>query len=82
MSRRLSDLHVLVVDDDDDTLDALRHLLEQAGARVSTASLGVRRLPGTVGEPPDVLLSDIGMPGEDGVSLIRQLRVSRAGPGR
>ena len=70
----LSDLHVLVVDDDDDTLDALRHLLEQAGARVSTAASASSAFQTLVGEPPDVLLSDIGMPGEDGVSLIRRVR--------
>ncbi len=70
----LAEVHVLVVDDDDDTLDALRHLLEQAGARVSTAASAVAAFQAISGEPPDVLLSDIGMPGEDGISLIRRVR--------
>jgi PAS domain S-box-containing protein len=70
----LSDLHVLVVDDDADTLDAVRHLLELAGARVSTASSASEAFDALTGEPPDVLLSDIGMPGEDGISLIRRVR--------
>jgi len=70
----LGGLHVLVVDDDDDTLDALRHLLEQSGARVSTASSASTAFQALAGEPPDVLLSDIGMPGEDGFSLIRRVR--------
>jgi signal transduction histidine kinase len=70
----LDGLHVLVVDDDDDTLDALRHLLEQSGARVSTASSASTAFLAFAGEPPDVLLSDIGMPGEDGFSLIRRVR--------
>ena len=63
-----------MVDDDDDTLDALRHLLEQSGARVSTASSASSAFQAVAGEPPDVLLSDIGMPGEDGLSLIRKVR--------
>jgi PAS domain S-box-containing protein len=70
----LSDIHVLVVDDDADTLDALRHLLELAGARVSTASSAPAAFDAIEGDPPDVLLSDIGMPGEDGISLIRRVR--------
>jgi PAS domain S-box-containing protein len=70
----LADLHVLVVDDDPDTLDAVRQLLEQAGARVSTASSAAAGFRALCGEPPDVLLSDIGMPGEDGLSLIRRVR--------
>jgi PAS domain S-box-containing protein len=70
----LSDLHVLVVDDDVDTLEAVRQLLEQAGARVSTASSASEAFQAFTGEPPDVLLSDIGMPGEDGISLIRRVR--------
>jgi CheY-like chemotaxis protein len=62
------------VDDDVDTLEALRHLLEQAGARVSTAASASDAFLALSGEPPDVLLSDIGMPGEDGISLIRRVR--------
>jgi PAS domain S-box-containing protein len=70
----LADLHVLVVDDDVDTLEAVRHLLEQAGARVSTAASASEAFHVLADEPPDVLLSDIGMPGEDGISLIRRVR--------
>jgi CheY-like chemotaxis protein len=70
----LSGLHVLVVDDDADTLEAVRHLLEQAGARVSTASTAADAFQALAGDPPDVLVSDIGMPGEDGISLIRRIR--------
>jgi len=70
----LSDLHILVVDDDVDTLEAVRQLLEQAGARVSTASSAADAFQALTGEVPDVLLSDIGMPGEDGISLIQRIR--------
>jgi CheY-like chemotaxis protein len=65
---------VLVVDDDADTLDAVRHLLEQAGARVSTAGSAADAFRCVEEARPDVLLSDIGMPGEDGCSLIRRVR--------
>ncbi len=70
----LDGIHVLAVDDDADTLEAVQHLLEQAGARVSTAGSAEAAFRAIEGEPPDVLLSDIGMPGEDGISLIRRVR--------
>jgi PAS domain S-box-containing protein len=70
----LADLDVLVVDDDADTLEALRQLLEQAGARVSVAASTAEAFAVVRRAPPDVLLSDIGMPGEDGLSLIRRVR--------
>ena len=70
----LAGTHVLVVDDDEDTLEAVRHLLEQAGARVTAVGSAGAAFQALEGEPPDVLLSDIGMPGEDGISLIRRIR--------
>ena len=70
----LEALKVLVVDDDPDTLEALRHLLEQSGARVAVAASAEEALDAVRRSPPDVLLSDIGLPGEDGLSLIRRVR--------
>ncbi len=67
-------LKVLVVDDDDDTREALRLILKQNGVVVETASAAseaVERLQTTL---PDVLLSDIAMPGEDGFAFIRRVR--------
>jgi PAS domain S-box-containing protein len=75
----LEALRVLVVDDDPDTLEALRHILEQSGARVAVAASAEEALDAVRRAPPDVLLSDIGLPGEDGLSLIR--RVRGLGPG-
>ena len=70
----LEGLHVLLVDDEPDTRDMLRHLLEGCKARVSVAT-SVREALEVLGrEHPDVLLSDIGMPGEDGYTLIRGVR--------
>jgi len=70
----LDRLRVLVVDDDDDSLEVLREILEGAGAEVLTARSVRAALESFDGRPPDVLLSDIGMPGEDGHALIRRIR--------
>ena len=70
----LEGLHVLVVDDEPDTREMLRYLLEGCKARVSVASSAREALEMLGRQPPDVLLSDIGMPGEDGYSLIRGVR--------
>jgi signal transduction histidine kinase len=73
-SQELQDVHVLVVDDDDDCRDMLAYLLTSAGARVRAASSAAQALELLTAELPDVLVSDIGMPGEDGFSLIRNVR--------
>jgi CheY-like chemotaxis protein len=68
-------VRVLVVDDDEDTLDMCRMVLELQGATVTTATRsrdGLALL--CTGEPFDVLVSDIAMPGEDGYWLIEQVR--------
>jgi CheY-like chemotaxis protein len=70
----LADLSVLVVEDDADSRESLVRVLEQYGARVTgaaTAREGIRALEVAV---PDVLVSDIGMAGEDGYDLIRKVR--------
>jgi len=70
----LTGVRVLVVDDDPDARDVLRELLEDAGATVATtASAGeTRSVIGRI--QPHLLIADIGMPGEDGYSLIRSVR--------
>ncbi len=70
----LSALRVLIVDDDADTLEVVKELLEQAGAQVTAAASAMEALEALRAQPPDVLVSDIGMPGEDGYSLIRRIR--------
>jgi len=70
----LASLRVLVVDDDSDTRAALRHLLEAAGAEVTAAASADEALEALRRAPPDVLVSDIGMPGKDGYDLIRLIR--------
>jgi PAS domain S-box-containing protein len=72
--QRLDGLHVLVADDEDDALIMLREVLESAGARVTTAKSAEETLGLLALEAPDLLLSDIGMPGIDGFELIRRVR--------
>ena len=73
-SRPLSGLSVLVVDDEVDARDWIGQVLADGGAQVCTlgsAGEAMQRLPSF---HPDVLVSDIGMPGTDGYALIRQVR--------
>ena len=70
----LRGLHVLVVDDEEDARILLETALTQYGARVTTATSAAEALAHIERRPPDVLLSDISMPNEDGHSLIRQVR--------
>ncbi len=70
----LSKLGVLVLDDSEDTTEMLRHLLEQGGARVTTATNGVEALRLASEGDFDLVLSDISMPGMDGFEFVRRLR--------
>ena len=67
-------VRVLVVDDDPDARELLTVLLEACGMLVRTAASARAALDALCEEPPDVLVSDIGMPEEDGYSLIRKIR--------
>ncbi|OWY68855.1 hypothetical protein B7486_24370 [cyanobacterium TDX16] len=70
----LNGVRVLVVDDDTDTREFVAFLLEQAGARVNAVSSAGKGFAALTQSQPDVLLSDIGMPEEDGYMLLRQIR--------
>jgi signal transduction histidine kinase len=71
---RLVGAQVLVVDDDPDARDVLRTILEDAGARVTTSGSASETRAILSDAHPDLLIADIGMPGEDGYSLIRSIR--------
>ncbi len=71
---RLDGVHVLVVDDDADARRVLMMVLERAGAVVVTAGSAPAALEALAKARPDVLVSDLGMPDQDGFDLIRQLR--------
>ena len=74
----LTGLKVLVVDDEADARLLVKRVLEACGALVRVAGSAEQALSEIAIEKPDVLVSDIGMPGEDGYELIR--RVRRLGP--
>ena len=77
----LEGLRVLVVDDEPDALNLIKVVLERSGARVTaveSASAAWRALEETW---PDLLLLDIGMPGEDGYELMRRVRERERGRG-
>ncbi|HKP57884.1 MAG TPA: ATP-binding protein [Polyangiales bacterium] len=70
----LAGLRVLVVDDEDDARDLLRITLESCGAQVHDAGSAREALAALQAERVDVVVSDIGMPEEDGYSLVRSIR--------
>lgn len=70
----LEGLLVLVVDDDDDTRELLRAILEMSRARVLTAASAQQAFEIFTERRPSVILSDIGMPHEDGYTLIERVR--------
>ncbi len=75
----LRDVRILVVEDEKDTRDLLVTALEQCGAEVTAADSVPEALAAFDRARPDVLVSDIGFPGEDGYSLIRKVRARNGG---
>ncbi len=73
----LQGVRVLVVDDHTDARELLAMVLSSAGASVSAAASAPDALEALKREPPDVLVSDIGMPGEDGFALVRRVKALR-----
>ncbi len=71
---RLDGVRVLVVDDQPDTRELLKAMLEGCGASVTVAASTEEALGLLAQNVPDVLVSDIAMPGEDGYELIRRVR--------
>ncbi len=74
-------LTVLLVDDEADAREALRLILQQNGMVVTTAASAREAFALVERLQPDILLSDIAMPGEDGLSLIRRVRLLPPGGG-
>jgi signal transduction histidine kinase/ActR/RegA family two-component response regulator len=74
---RLQDVHVMAVDDDPDAVTLIAELLEAAGARVTTARSAEDALRAMDRDPPQVLVTDLGMPVVDGFQLIARVRAHR-----
>lgn len=70
----LSGLSVLVVDDDPDACELVALVLKRSGAQVETASSAAEAFALLNARRPDVIVSDIGMPEEDGLTFIRRVR--------
>ncbi|MDB4930804.1 MAG: hypothetical protein JWM10_3288 [Myxococcaceae bacterium] len=77
----LTGVRVLVVDDEVDARELFAMVLESCGARVTIAASAAEAFAALQRERPQVLVSDIGMPGEDGHSLIRRVRALPAAAG-
>jgi len=77
---RLDGVRVMVVEDEQDVRDFLRMSLVHYGAEVTAFETSADALVAVEAQRPDVLVSDIGMPGEDGYAFIRRVRA--LGPDR
>jgi signal transduction histidine kinase/DNA-binding response OmpR family regulator len=77
-SALLQGCDVLVVDDQTDALELVRQLLESAGATVRTVVGGRDALREFDTRPPDLLVTDLGLPGMDGYDVLRQVRARQA----
>jgi CheY-like chemotaxis protein len=80
-SSDLQGISVLVVDDEPDSNEALQTLLGSRGAEVRVAGSARQALEILDGWRPDLVVSDIGMPGEDGYALLQQIRARPAARG-
>ncbi len=74
ISGRLDGLRVLLVEDNEDTLDMLKFIFEESGAEVITATSVDDALEALERFSPGALVSDIAMPDRDGYDLIREVR--------
>jgi len=70
----LQGLKVLAVDDEADTRELIREVLKECGAEVILSRSAAEALEALEQHKPDILISDLGMPDEDGYSLITKIR--------
>jgi signal transduction histidine kinase/DNA-binding response OmpR family regulator len=78
---RLDGIRVVLVEDEPDTRESMTTALQLFGAHVVAVSSASAALLALEHQRPDVLLSDLGMPGDDGYTLIRQVRAREAEEG-
>jgi len=78
----LTGIQVLLVEDDDDAREVMVEALSHEGASVTSAASAAQARAALLVAIPDILVSDIGMPGEDGYALIRSVRLLEAPEGQ
>jgi signal transduction histidine kinase/ActR/RegA family two-component response regulator len=74
LPRRLAGRTVLLIEDNADTRDVLKLMLEVEGADVETAEAGEEGVRAATRRPPEIVLCDIGLPDIDGMEVVRRLR--------
>ena len=77
----LRGLRIVVVEDDDDSRELLSAILNEAGARVESVASAAEGIAAVRRVRPQILVSDIAMPDEDGYSLLRKVRALGAAEG-
>jgi CheY-like chemotaxis protein len=75
--QELHGIRILVVEDDQEAADLLVLILQERGATVSMAGDYEAAVAALGAQSPDMLVSDIGLPGKDGYDLIRHVRASQ-----
>jgi PAS domain S-box-containing protein len=73
-AERLRGIRILLVEDDDEARELLADVLAETGATIAQAASAADGMARLIAEPPHVLISDIGMPFEDGNSFLRRVR--------
>jgi CheY-like chemotaxis protein len=79
---RLRGIRILAVDDDKDTREMLRFILEQQAASVVVVNSVTEAVDSLTNSPPDLILSDIAMPDYNGYALIALVRANDKKVGR
>jgi len=74
MGKELYGLKILVVDDDVDTRELIEWVLKRVGAEVTSVGSAREALEVLEREKPQILVSDIAMPQEDGYALLKKIR--------
>jgi PAS domain S-box-containing protein len=72
--RQLNGIKALLVDDEPDARELLAFILEEQGAEIELAGSAKQALDKLESFLPDIIISDIGMPGENGISLLKKIR--------
>jgi CheY-like chemotaxis protein len=80
-ARPLDGMRIVLAEDDEDSREMLRLALEARGASLRCVTSGAEALEAIREEPPDAVVSDIAMPGEDGHAFMRKLRALPPGRG-